>query len=241
MAANPDKISEPVSQNERAATRVARLIVKEIQERGLRPGAKLDSEHIMIEKYGVARATIREALRFLELQGVLRIKAGPGGGPVVSVPDVDHLTSAVSLQLQFANATFESVLEARRSIYPVLVREAAQHATHQDIVALRQCVQSLQDAASDSEATTRESRRFYEMVATASKTWYSAFWLMHYIACPRERVLSTKRNNDWPMPETRSAFWKRSSQQMPTKHSRYQLKCMPPQNAIGKKCARAIR
>ena len=60
MAANPDKISEPVSQNERAATRVARLIVKEIQERGLRPGAKLTSEHIMIEKYGVARATIRK-------------------------------------------------------------------------------------------------------------------------------------------------------------------------------------
>ena len=175
MAANPDKISEPVSQNERAATRVARLIVKEIQERGLRPGAKLDSEHIMIEKYGVARATIREALRFLELQGVLRIKAGPGGGPVVSVPDVDHLTSAVSLQLQFANATFESVLAARRSIYPVLVREAAQHATHQDIVALRQCVQSLQDAASDSEATTRESRRFYEMVATASKNLVLGF------------------------------------------------------------------
>lgn len=174
-AGNTNKVMESALPNERRATRIARLIVNEIQERGLRPGTKLDPEHIMIQKYGVARATIREALRFLELQGVLRIKAGPGGGPVVSVPDIDHLTSAVSLQLQFANATFESVLEARRSIYPVLVMEAAQHATHQDIVALRQCVQNLKDATEDSEMTAREARRFYEMVASASKNLVLGF------------------------------------------------------------------
>ena len=123
----------------------------------------------MVKHYGVARATIREALRFLELQGALRIKAGPGGGPVVSVPDSEHLASAISLQLQFANATFDCVLEARRSIYPVLVAEAAQNATHQDIAALRQCVQRLSTAVNSSEHTKRESRQFYELVAAASK------------------------------------------------------------------------
>ena len=162
-------MAEPVFTNERAATRVARHIVNDIQVRGLRPGAMLDPEHIMIQKFGVARATIREALRFLELQGALRIKAGPGGGPVVSVPSIDHLTSAISLQLQFANATFQSVLDARRSIYPVLVAEAAEKATHQDIAALRQCVERLHVAVKDSEETTRETRHFYEMVAAASK------------------------------------------------------------------------
>ena len=154
--------------NDRAATRVARHIVSDIQERGLRPGAKLDPEHIMIEKFGVARATVREALRFLELQGALRIKAGPGGGPVVSVPDIDHLTSAISLQLQFANATFAAVLEARRSIYPVLVAEAAENATHQDIAALRRCVMLLNASTDDSDTTAREARHFYELVAAAS-------------------------------------------------------------------------
>ncbi len=75
---------------ERAAVRVARKLVSEIRRRRLRPGTKLASEHTMVEKMGVARATVREALRFLELQGALRIKAGPGGGPVVSVPAVDR-------------------------------------------------------------------------------------------------------------------------------------------------------
>ena len=88
---------------------------------------------------------------------------------------MDHLTSAISLQLQFANATFLSVLEARRSIYPVLVAEAAQHATHQDIAALRQCVQRLHAATEDSSETAREARRFFEMIAAASKNLVLGF------------------------------------------------------------------
>ncbi len=105
---------------ERAAVRVARKLVSEIRRRRLRPGAQLDSEHRMVEEFGVARATVREALRFLELQGALRIKAGPGGGPVVSVPGADHLASVLSLHLQFADASFSSVVDARRAIYPLL-------------------------------------------------------------------------------------------------------------------------
>ena len=160
---------------QRAATRVARNIVSDIRERALRPGAKLEPEHIMVEKQGVARATVREALRFLEFQGALRIKAGPGGGPIVNVPSVDHLTSALSLQMQFANATFQSVLNARKAIYPVLVAEAAENATHQDIAALRESLSRLRDAVENSDAATQEAHNFYELVASASKNLVLGF------------------------------------------------------------------
>jgi GntR family transcriptional repressor for pyruvate dehydrogenase complex len=160
---------------ERAATRVARSIVSDIQARSLRPGAKLEPEHIMVEQQGVARGTVREALRYLEFQGALRIKAGPGGGPIVNVPGLDHLTSALSLQLQFANATFRSVLDARTSIYPVLVAEAARNADHQDIVAMRECLSRLHALVEDSDAATKEARQFYELVAAASKNLVLGF------------------------------------------------------------------
>ena len=154
---------------ERAATRVARRIVSEIQEHDLPPGTRLDPEHLMVEKQGVARGTVREALRFLELHGTVKLRPGPRGGPVVSVPELDHLVSALSLQLQFADATFRSVLEARRSVYPVLVAEAAENATAEDIAALRQCLVRLGDARNSSEATTQEARHFHELIAVASK------------------------------------------------------------------------
>ncbi len=161
--------------NQRAATRVAQNIVSDIRERGLRPGTKLEPEHIMVEKQGVARGTLREALRFLEFQGALRIKAGPGGGPIVNIPGVDHLTSALSLQMQFANATFQSVLDARKAIYPVLVAEAAENATHQDIAALRESLSRLRDAVENSDTATQEARNFYELVASASKNLVLGF------------------------------------------------------------------
>lgn len=161
--------------SERAATRVARNIVSDIRNRSLRPGSKLEPEHVMVEQQGAARATVREALRFLEFQGALRIKAGPGGGPVVNVPGLDHLTSALSLQLQFADATFRSVLDARRAIYPILAAEASQNATHQDLVALQESLSRLRDALGDSATSTFEARNFHQLIASASKNLVLGF------------------------------------------------------------------
>jgi len=160
-----------VSTNEggqRAAIRIARKLVNEIRRRRLRPGTKLDAEHRMVEDLGVARATVREALRFLELQGALRIKAGPGGGPVVSVPGADHLASVLSLHLQFAEASFRSVVDARSSIYPVLAAEAAENATREDVSMLQQSIARMHAGAQDAELFTNEARRFMSLVATAS-------------------------------------------------------------------------
>jgi DNA-binding FadR family transcriptional regulator len=122
----------------------------------------------MVEELGVARATVREALRFLELQGALRIKAGPGGGPVVSVPGADHLASVLSLHLQFADASFRSVVDARRSIYPVLAAQAAENASRQDIATLQESISRMYDGVHDPELFREEARRFMSLLASAS-------------------------------------------------------------------------
>jgi len=154
--------------HERAAVRVARKLVSEIRRRRLRPGTQLDPEHRMVEEFGVARATIREALRFLELQGALRIKAGPGGGPVVSVPGANHLASVLSLHLQFADASFSSVVDARRAIYPVLASQAAEKASRQDIATLQESLSRMHACVHDDDLFREEARRFMSLVATAS-------------------------------------------------------------------------
>jgi len=153
---------------ERAAVRVARRLVDQIRRLGLRPGARLAAEHRMVEELGVSRATVREALRFLELQGALRIKNGPGGGPVVSVPGADHLASALSLHLQFADASFRSVVEARCAIYPVLAAEAAANAGREDIATLHESIARLHAGEQDPDLFREEARRFMSLIAAAS-------------------------------------------------------------------------
>lgn len=155
--------------HERAAVRIARKLVGEIRRRRLRPGTKLVSEHRMVARFGVARATVREALRFLELQGALRIKAGPGGGPVVSVPGGDHLASVLSLHLQFTDTSFRSVVDARRAIYPVLAAQAAKNASAEDVATLQECTARMHACAGDSELFREEARRFMSLIASASK------------------------------------------------------------------------
>ncbi len=154
--------------HERAAVRIARKLVSEIRRRGLQPGAQLASEHRMVEEFGVSRATIREALRFLELQGALRIKAGPGGGPVVTVPGGDHLASVLSLHLQFADASFRSVVDARRAIYPVLASQAAENAGPQDIATLQESIGRMHACVHAPGLFREEARRFMSLVALAS-------------------------------------------------------------------------
>jgi DNA-binding FadR family transcriptional regulator len=184
---------------ERAAIRIARQLVSGIRERGLRPGTTLDAEHRMVEELGAARATIREALRFLELQGALRIKAGPGGGPVVSVPGAEHLASVLSLHLQFAGASFRSVVEARRSIYPVLAAEAAESASREDVLALQESIARMHAGVQDGELFNAEARRFMSLLATASGNRVLALLVdaLHRMS---------EGTGEWPERQRRSAL-----------------------------------
>ncbi len=67
----------------KTAESVARDIVNDIVASGLGEGDVLASEAKMVEQYAVSRESLREGLRLLEAQGLIRIRRGPGGGPVV--------------------------------------------------------------------------------------------------------------------------------------------------------------
>ena len=67
------------------------------------------------------------------------------------------------------------MLKARRSICPVLVAEAAENATEEDIIALQASVNRLKEATTDSASTTLAARKFYQLVAAASKNLVLGF------------------------------------------------------------------
>ncbi|WP_245545844.1 FadR/GntR family transcriptional regulator [Nocardia higoensis] len=96
----------------KAAESVARTIVGEIQSRRLAPGASLPSEAAMLEKYGVSRESLREGLRLLEVQGMITIRRGPGGGPIVGSVDAAHLGRVSALFYNMDGATYEELLES---------------------------------------------------------------------------------------------------------------------------------
>ncbi|MDO9407720.1 FadR/GntR family transcriptional regulator [Patulibacter sp.] len=152
----------------KTATLLAQRLVGEIADGGLQPGAALLPEREMLEAYGVARGTLREALRFLEMQGVITIRTGPGGGPVVNAPGSSHLASIIAMMLQLEGAPFGSVLEARATLEPGMARRAAARRTPEQLERIHESVRRMEADLHDAEVFLAENETFHTEVGQAA-------------------------------------------------------------------------
>jgi GntR family transcriptional repressor for pyruvate dehydrogenase complex len=109
----------------KTSERVALDIVHDIVAQGLATGARLPLEVEMVQQYRVSRASLREALRLLEVQGLIRLKPGPGGGPVVGAVEPTHLARTMSLYFHLASATYGQLLQTQVRLEPICAEMAA--------------------------------------------------------------------------------------------------------------------
>ena len=158
----------PGEVRQKAAVIVARRIVAAVERERLVPGDKLPGERVMQEQYGVGRNTLREALRFLELQGVVSLKTGPGGGPVLRRPGSAHLATTLALTLQFTDAPFRVIVEARIALEPMMAGLAAGRIDAAALAWLRECDGVMSDPASSPDGFLAANRRFHEVIAQTS-------------------------------------------------------------------------
>ena len=152
----------------KTAMLVAHRIVADINERGNVIGDRLPPERVMLEKYDVGRGTLRESLRFLELQGVITLKPGPGGGPVVVQPDAASLATSLTLLLQFANAPFRTIAEARLGLEPMMSQLAAERMSEGNLVTLKESVDNMYDNLGNQAIFLEENKRFHDVIARGS-------------------------------------------------------------------------
>lgn len=97
---------------------IARDIILDISEGGLKTGDALPPEAAMLKHYEVGRASLREALRLLEVQGLVHIRAGAKGGPVVGSANAENLARMLTLYFGLAGATYEDLCDVMLMLYP---------------------------------------------------------------------------------------------------------------------------
>lgn len=123
----------------------------------------------MTKLYGVGRTTLREALRLLEVQGLIVVRPGPHGGPIVARVTACDFASIATLHLQVTGATKGEIVQARIALEPFMARLAAEA---QEPAGLEQLAADLADAEAmsldDDEAFQRLSRSFHSTVAGIS-------------------------------------------------------------------------
>lgn len=181
---------------------IARRIVADIQRGGYSVGDRLPPEKSMLESYQIGRGTLREALRFLELQGVISLKPGPGGGPTVEKPDASHLATSLVLVLQFDQAPFSTVVEARADLEPVMARLAASRLNTEDLDTLTRSVDRMRDNLDDRDVFLDTNREFHEVIAWASGNSMYGFTISALI----DIVDGTQLGVDYPEVRRRAIY-----------------------------------
>lgn len=121
---------------------VARRIVDDVVAQDLPAGAPLPREAEMAELYDVSRATVREALRILETNGLVRVRPGRYGGPQVGEADPVAFGRSLTWFLQLRRTRFWELLEARVLLEPMMAALAARRRPAEAIAQLRAAVEA---------------------------------------------------------------------------------------------------
>jgi DNA-binding FadR family transcriptional regulator len=91
----------------------------------------------------MSRTTVREALRILEVQGLVHIKTGRSGGAFVQKPGKESVASSVNLLIRGRQIRMADLLETREAIEPSCAKLAAKYRTDEDLERLEQANEAL--------------------------------------------------------------------------------------------------
>jgi DNA-binding FadR family transcriptional regulator len=132
---------QPVRRVRKAYEQVYDQLQDMILSGQLPQGHRLPNEAQLATRFGVSRSTIREALRLLVAENLIRTAKGAGGGSFVTLPTVDHVSEFLERNYELLSltddVTLPEFLEARELIEVFAVRQVAVRRTAHDIDALR--------------------------------------------------------------------------------------------------------
>ena len=124
---------------------VAQLIKEEIITNRIPPGERLFDEKDFLKTYKVSKGTMREALKSLEVQGLVNIRTGPGGGASVSRVSSEKTNELLWNYFFHRNVSLEDIYALRKIIEPELAASVAGHLDSEDHPPASQREQRIQE------------------------------------------------------------------------------------------------
>jgi len=159
-----------VVRTRRAFEEICDQIGVEVAAGRLRPGDRLPAERDLAEQFGVSRTAVREALRSLEMAGIVECQKGINGGPFIRQGDPGIITRAIRDMVFLGKISTESVTEARILITNDAIRLACLRATEEDLDAIERDVDLWDDLVKRGDHTRRATSivEFYRLIARAT-------------------------------------------------------------------------
>jgi DNA-binding FadR family transcriptional regulator len=149
MAADPSSV---LTRRVPRAEAVARDLEAEILGGRLAPGDRIGTKDDLRQRFGVAVATVNEAVRLLETRGLIEARPGPGGGVFAAASSVRAALRRGNVESAWGPARIDDCLAVRNGLEPLVCAEAARNRTDEDVRELRALVAEMERRAGDAVA-----------------------------------------------------------------------------------------
>jgi GntR family transcriptional repressor for pyruvate dehydrogenase complex len=148
---------------------LADRLQQQIYEGFYPPGMALPTERELVATTGLSRGSVREALRILQAQGLVKTRPGRGGGSVVAKLNDDSLGEHIHRFAKVRALPLQQLVEVRQALEPMVAYLAARNRTAAELAQLQAIAAQLdQAAASDVPRFLQENARWHLAMATAS-------------------------------------------------------------------------
>jgi DNA-binding FadR family transcriptional regulator len=158
------KLSRPVQ--------VAEAIKDWVVEQGLQAGDRLPNEAELIERFGMAKGTVREAMRILEAQGLIKTRTGPGGGSFVHEVSRQRAKALLGNYFYFKDLTIGDIYELRLTLEPELAASLAGRLSDDVLTSLEENIATYSEPAASLDEERDQhvaSLRFHAILAEQAK------------------------------------------------------------------------
>ncbi len=171
MARQRGKVVDRLEQ-ERLSTTAVERIKAFILEGKLAPGSRLPGERELCERLGVSRSSLREALRVLEVMGMIEIR--PRSGTYVKDPTSDIIHVPLLPWLATHRETVRQIFELRQLIEPGAAALAAQRATPEELEALQQTLVDMESCIAEDNlvGAILADAEFHHVITEATRNEY---------------------------------------------------------------------
>ena len=144
---------------------IARELEQEITGGELSPGQRLGTKEELRARFGVALATINEAIRLLEMRGMLTARPGPGGGVFVTQASTRARLNHFVMGYKWNEAAVADHHAVRNALEPLVCREAARYRRESDLRVLGQMLDALEHDEQEPLTVLRHTWNLHRRIA----------------------------------------------------------------------------
>jgi GntR family transcriptional repressor for pyruvate dehydrogenase complex len=185
-----------------ADTRVTAKLISKIKRListgAIEPGAKFPPERELAKEFGVNRASLRQALKVLEIMGVLTQRVGDGTYLSASAESI--LKEPLDFLILLDDLTHHELMETRMIVEPELAARAAERATTEDLVSLRRAIAAMENCRTNQERLEADLA-FHQCIfrASGNRICHLLFNVIHRTVLTSMSQLSTRVPLDRPL------------------------------------------